>query len=62
MIDDKYRPWINKTFYNDLPIFTLNIHRLKQCMTCNHNPETCRCDESEEDENGMCKKWERKEE
>ena len=62
MIDDKYRPWVKESFDSDLPIFTLNIHRLKQCLTCKHNPKICGCDESDEDEKGMCKKWEEKEE
>jgi len=37
-----------------------NISRLKQCITCRCDPEECGCDESDEDENGMCKKWVRK--
>ena len=57
MIDEKCRPWIRGSFDSDLSIFTLNIRRLKQCLICIHNPETCGYDESDEDENGMCKKW-----
>ena len=39
-----------------------NLRRLKQCVTCGRNPETCGCTESDEDANGMCMQWsERKE-
>ena len=38
------------------------IKRLMQCVTCGRNPEDCGCDDSDEDESGMCTVWERKEE
>ena len=38
------------------------IERLMQCVTCEKSPRDCGCDDSDEDENGMCIKWERKEE
>lgn len=31
--------------------------RLCQCITCKHDPEVCCCDESNEDEQGMCIEW-----
>jgi hypothetical protein len=37
-----------------------DIERLMQCVTC-VNLGTCGCDESDEDEHGMCTVWERKE-
>ena len=39
-----------------------NLRRLTQCVTCGRNPEKCGCTESDEDANGMCMKWQRKEE
>ena len=39
-----------------------DIERLMQCVTCGRNPRDCGCDDSDEDEDGMCTKWERKEE
>lgn len=34
-----------------------NISRLMQCIKCRYDPEECGCDELDEDENGMCKKY-----
>lgn len=34
-----------------------DLKRLKQCVTCTMNPETCGCNEKDEDTNGMCQKW-----
>lgn len=31
--------------------------RLLQCVFCKNNPETCGCSERNEDEKGMCKKY-----
>lgn len=39
-----------------------DIKRLMQCLTCGKSPRDCGCDDSDEDSEGMCKKWERKEE
>lgn len=39
-----------------------DIKRLMQCVTCERNPRDCGCDDSDEDENGLCTKYERKEE
>lgn len=39
-----------------------DIERLMQCVTCEKSPRDCGCDDSDEDEEGMCIKWERKEE
>ena len=40
-----------------------DIDRMMQCVTCGRNPETCECDDTDEDKYGMCMKWvERKEE
>lgn len=33
------------------------IRRLKQCVTCGHNPKTCGCNDADEGANGMCTKW-----
>lgn len=32
-----------------------DFKRLMQCLTCANDPETCGCDDSDEDENGMCR-------
>lgn len=40
----------------------IDLLRLKQCITCANDPADCGCDDSDEDENGMCTKWKRKEE
>lgn len=46
-----------------ITVFAMNLRRLKQCVTCGRNPETCGCDDADEDASGMCMKWvERKEE
>lgn len=47
---------------DSITMLRYNFRRLKQCLTCGQNPEVCGCDESDEDENGMCKQWVRKEE
>ena len=31
--------------------------RLMQCIKCENNPETCNCTDSDEDSDGMCKKF-----
>ena len=31
--------------------------RLMQCVTCQNNPDNCGCDDNDEDENGLCKKY-----
>ena len=36
--------------------------RLMQCVTCKHDPAECRCDESDEDADGMCKRYEQRKE
>lgn len=33
--------------------------RLTQCIFCAKDPRTCNCTEADEDENGMCLKYER---
>lgn len=39
-----------------------DIERLIQCITCKNDPETCGCDDKDEDSEGMCVCWaERKE-
>lgn len=45
-----------------LAMLRYNLRRLKQCIECGQNPECCGCDDSDEDENGMCTQWVRKEE
>lgn len=37
-----------------------DIDRMMQCVTCVHNPETCGCDDADEDKSGMCMKWTRR--
>ncbi len=32
--------------------------RLLQCIFCAKNPRTCNCTEADEDENGMCLRYE----
>ena len=34
--------------------------RLIQCIFCAKDPRTCNCTEADEDENGMCLKYERR--
>ncbi len=41
-----------------LPIRRNDIKRLLQCFRCANDPEKCGCTEADEDENGMCKKYE----
>ena len=33
-----------------------DLKRMKQCIDCARDPETCGCTDKDEDENGMCKK------
>lgn len=46
-----------ESFLSILGLSDNDKKRLCQCITCKHNPEVCGCDESNEDENGMCKEW-----
>lgn len=32
-----------------------DLKRMKQCISCMRDPETCGCTEKDEDKNGMCK-------
>jgi hypothetical protein len=60
MTEDEHRHWIIQAFDSGLTTMVRNVRRLTQCMTCRHDPEECGCDDSDEDENGMCKKWMRR--
>lgn len=37
-----------------------DLKRLKQCVACDRNPETCGCSEADEDKDGMCQKYVRR--
>ena len=34
-----------------------DLKRLLECITCQNNPYTCGCTESDEDEKGHCQKY-----
>lgn len=36
---------------------TNDFRRLMECITCQHDPKTCGCTESDEDEKGHCQKY-----
>jgi len=38
-----------------------NLARLMECIECGNDPDHCGCTEEDEDENGYCKRWRRKE-
>lgn len=47
-------------FFRYLGLSEEDKKRLFQCASCKNDSTTCGCDESNEDDNGMCEKWERR--
>lgn len=66
MIDDKYRPWVKESYFDDMDVLTLTVD-YHGCKNCKNQIEPLRaCEWLERGGDGVvhivCPRWERKEE
>ena len=64
MIDDKYRPWVNESYFSDVDVLTFPVN-YQGCKNCKHQIEPLRaCEWLESGGDGVvhivCPMWERK--